>query len=518
MKPTLSFVIQLLAVLFFSQNTFAQLGITTISTVSNNIPTADTIFNRKGAGVQSMFSGLSGRWDSTGTNFKVVFNAGNTDNIAITDIDVAGLGIGTRLPFAAIAKVKRVANAQVGHNGDHFPYFAAVNSLPSATETSGTFLLNAPEVTSMETALVSNNINTGYDNVFQNNNVNVHYGNIERIDYIFSTGFIPAAGADLTKIGFTIYDGGDDANAFKIGGIKSLNNLLDPTGYITPIASVSPANFGNKLLSSFTDFVIFQKDPDFNICESRPSIKVNQNMRGVFVSLANLGFTDGQKVYGFSIFANDIPASSTEAYLLNYEGYPTNSNSNDMLDLVNSLGVYSFNQTVVLSSATVLTASLQQSKVLLQWNTASLLDAQKVYVQRASGNMVYSNLAEINSNQPSFIDETAREDIAYYRLKIITLSGAIKYSNIQVIRSKFSDTQIFPTVANHQLYITSNSIAVNKPISISIFNLDGKLIQSISKTASNSMSVDVTNLQKAMYIISVTQNDNIIIRQKFIKH
>jgi hypothetical protein len=518
MKPKRLLIIQLIFALLFTQSIYAQVGITNINTTANNLPTSDTIFNRKGAGVQSMFSGLSGRWDSIGTNFKVVFNAGNTDNISITDIDVAGLGTGTRLPFTALAKVRRVANAQVGNTGDHFPYFVAVNSAPLSTEKAGIFLLNAPEVTSMETALVSNNINTGYDNIFQNNNVNVHYGNVERIDYIFPTGFTPIAGADLTKIGFTIYDGGDDGNPFKVGGIKTLNNLNDPSDYLTPLASITNANYGNKLLSPFVDVVIFQKDPVFNICESRPSVKVNQNMRGVFVSLASLGFVDGQKVYGFSIFADDIPASSTESYLLNYEGYPTNSNSGDMLDLVNSIGLYVFNQSVVLSSSTVLTATLQSSKVLLQWNATSLANAQKVYLQKASGNMVYDDLAEINTNQSSFVDEAVRETIAYYRLKIITTSGVIKYSNIQLIRSKFSDTQIFPTVATDQLYITLNNIAINKPIYISIFNLGGKLVQSISKTASNSMSVDVANLQNGMYIISLTQNNEVIKRQKFIKN
>jgi Secretion system C-terminal sorting domain len=189
-----------------------------------------------------------------------------------------------------------------------------------------------------------------------------------------------------------------------------------------------------------------------------------------------------------------------------------------MLDLVNSIGLYTFNQSVVLSSSTALTATLQNTKVLLQWNASSLLDAHKVYLQRASGNMVYRSLAEIISNQSSIIDESAREDIVYYRLKIITTNGTIKYSNIQFIRSKVSDTQIFPTVANDQLYITSSTIAVNKPISISIFNVDGKLIQSISKSANRNMTVDVSYLKKAMYIICVTQNNEVVIRQKFIKN
>lgn len=518
MKSKLSLIIQLFPLLFFAKNSRAQFGITSINTISSNLPSADTIFGRKGAGVQSMYSGLSGRWDSASTNFKLVFNAGNTDKVSIADISVTELGVGTRLPITAVTKVRKVANTQVNNTKDHFAYFAVVQSAPSSTQTTGTFSINAPEITSMEDALISNNINTGYDNIFQNNNVNVHYGNIERVDYIIPNGFMPEIGADFRKIGFTIYDGGEDGNPFKIAGIKVLDNLKEPIGYITPLTSITSANYGNKLLSSAEeDFVIFQKDPDFNICESRPSIKVKQNMGGVFVSLASLGFMEGQNVYGFSIFANDIAVSSREAYLLDYKNFPTNTNNNDILDLVNSMGVYSFSQAVVLSSSTILSATLQNAKVFLQWNTGSLVDAQKVYLQRASSNMVYNNIVEITPNQPSFIDETNREDIVYYRLKIITASGPVKYSNIQFVRNKFIGTQIFPTVAKDYLNITSNTNIANKPISIFIHTVDGKLVQTQNKIANDFMTIDISKLQNAVYIITLIQNNELVIRQKFVK-
>lgn len=516
MKTNFSLIIKTFTALLFCQNAFAQFGINSITTNSTDLPTSNIIINRKGAGVQSMYAGLSNRWDSVGTNFNVIFNASNADKISITDIEVAGLGRASSLPFSPLVKVRRVANSIVGHNGDHFPFFAAVNAVPTSSENTGTFLVSAPEVLSMESALVSNNINTGYDNIFQNNNANVHYGNVERIDFIFPNGFIPDAGADLSKVGFTICDGGDDGNAFKIAGIKTINSVNNPTGY-QPLTSITTANYGSKLLSTFKDFAIFQKDPTFNANESRPSVVVNQNMRGTFVSLAHLGFTDGQMIYGFSIFANDILATSTEAYLLDYEGYPTNTNSADMLDLVNSVGVYSINQVVVLSSSTLLTATLQHSKVSLQWNAASITGAQKVFLQRASDNMVYSNLTEITPNQQSYIDETAREDIAYYRLKIISVGGAVKYSNIQIIRSMLFGTNIFPTVTNSQLIIASNTFVPNKSIVISIYNMEGKLVHTQTKKPSSYINMDVSNLQNGMYIISISQNNNLVTREKFIK-
>jgi hypothetical protein len=518
MKQKLKLIIHLLMFSLLVQNTLGQVGINKIIITSTDLPTSDTIFNRKGAGVQSMVSGLEGRWDSSGTNFKVSFNSGNSDNKAISDIDVKNIGVGSRLPFAAIAKVRRVANVQVGNSEYHFPYFAAANSFPSLTETVGTFIINAPEVTSMEAALISNNINIGYDNIFQNNSINAHYGNIERIDYIYPRGFIPAVGADLNKIGFTIYDFGDAGKPFKIGGIKTLNNLNDPSGYITPLASITNLNYGKKLLLEFADFVVFQKDPNYSSSESRPSVVINQNIRGVFVSLASLGYVTGQKVYGFSIFANDIASNATESYLLNYTGFPTNTNSTEMLDLVSSIGLYTFNQNVVLSSTNELRATLQNENVLLQWDSSLFINAQKIYLQKSYSSMIYNDLAEFNDTQTSFIDVTKNGDVVYYRLKIIETNGEIKYSNIQLIKTKFIDTKIFPTVVKDQLYVTSNTIVVNKPIAISVFTVDGKLVKSFSKIASHSMNLDVSNLENAMYIISVTQNDKVLARQKIIKN
>jgi hypothetical protein len=516
MKPKSLIILQTLIATLLCQNIFAQFGITSITTTSSNLPTSDTIFNRKGAGVKSITTGLEDRWDSSGTNFKLVFNAGTEDNTSVSSINITDFGVAYRLPFSVIAKVKRVANTEVASVGNHFPFFVAANEAPASSQAIGVISLNGPEVNSIETALVSNNINTGYNNIFQNNSLNVHYTNIERIDYIFPNGFIPAAGADLRKIGFTIFDACETGNPFKAGGIKSINNANEVSSYVTPILSVAASSFGNKLLSYSRDFVIFQKDPIFNNAESRPSIKFNQNMRGVFISLKKLGFQDGEKVYGFSLFADDILESASESYLLNYQGFPTNSNSGQMLDLVNSIGLYSFNQSV-LASPTVLSATLQNSKVLLQWNATSFADVDKVFLQKASGNMVYNNVSEVATNQSSFIDESLSTDVSYYRLKIIMKSGEIKYSNIQMVHSKISSTQIFPTVANDLLYVSSNNIISNKPVSISIYNLDGKLVQSYTKMGSATMNFEVSSLQKGMYIISVMQNNEVIIRQKFIK-
>lgn len=496
-------------------NVFAQKGITSINTTSVNLQVQDTISNRHGAGVQSSIHGLSDRWDSAGSNFKLVFNAGNSDSLFITDASITG-STGNRLQIPTIAKVRRVSNSAVQNNGNHFSFWAASNSAPLPTENTGIFSINAPDLATMEAGLVSNNINTGFDNVFQNTSVNVHYGNVERIDYIFPNGITTNESVSLSKIGFIIYVYGA-GNPFNIAGISNLDLQKDPSDYSLPLVSVSGSDFGNDLLPTEQSFVIFQKDPLFYGSETRPSARRIANIKGVFISLAELGFTTGQKVYGFSLFANDVPANSTVAALLDFNSFPTNTNSNNMLDLVNSVGLYSFNQTV-LSSPVLLRASVQNLSVVLEWNNESIVNAKKAILQRAGNNMIYYDLKEISSNQIAYTDLSLRTDISYYRLKVFEKNGGIKYSNIQYVNSNKKKAQIFPTVTNDMLYINAQNLKIDKPFTISIYNLDGKLVQTYNPKASSFINLNVSNLQKGMFVIVVAQNNETIISERFQKN
>ncbi len=516
MKTKILLFILFMLCLSITSSMYAQIGITSISTGSSNLPALDPIFNRKGAGIQSGSTGLDGRWDSVGTNYNILFNGGASDSTYITNVTISSLGLGSRLPITAIAKVRRVNNLEVQNTGDHFSFWTTSDAEPLASSTTGNFILNGPQVTSVENALVSNNINTGLDNVFQNNSQFVHYGNIERIDFIIPNGYIIAIGSDLNKIGFTLFDKGV-GDAFKIGGIRNVNASNDPTDYITPLLSVLGNNFGNNLLANDANYVIFQKDPEFYRCEPRPSVKVSSNIRGVFISLADLGFSAGQTVYGFSLFANDVPSASSTSYLQDFMGFPTNTSSGNMLDLVNSIGLYSLSQSVLASSLT-LKATLQNSKVLLQWNNESLLNADKIFLQRANQSMQYNNIVELNLNQGSYVDDRFDANVAYYRLKLIMRDGSVKYSNIQFISTKVNFTQIYPTIANNVLYVKSNSIGVGKLVSVSVYSVEGKLMQTENYLGNNFMSIDINNLKKGMYFVVLTQHNEIIINQKIQKN
>ncbi len=515
----------LLILIFTTEISPAQIPISSITTTSYNLAASPSITGRKGAGVKQNGTALGTRWDSVGTSFTINFNASTTaDSVAINTVTTS-LGIGSLLTLNAIAKIRRVANADVPNTGEHYPFWAAVNAgFPAAAATTGTFDVAAPEITSLESALISNNINSGYDNVFQNTSANVHYGNIERVDYIIPNGFTPSAGADLTKIGFTIYDRGV-GDPFKIAGIKAINASNDPSDYNVITASPFAACLG-VVVSNFTttagllganfNYVIFQRDPRFNNSEFRPSTTGAQNIKGVFISLAALGFTASQKVYGFSLFADDILTTATVASLLNYSAFPTNTANANILDLVNGLGVGNFGQTV-LASSLQLNAQLQNKVVALSFANIGNYNQEKFVLQRAGVNNMYEDIADIINGQKTFVDVHPLSAVSFYRIKIIKQDGSISYSNIQVIANNEKITNIFPTLATDILYIQSSKILLGAPVNISIYSADGKLISNVIETANNLMSYNVTYLARGKYWIIVKQDGKEIAKQLFIK-
>ena len=154
----------------------------------------------------------------------------------------------------------------------------------------------------MEDALLGNIINVGSDNIFRNNEESGG-NNIERIEYIFSDGIQVVS---PNNQGFVVLErGGNDG--FKMAGIQSLSGS-------------TPASYGSALVASTvwgggirvdTDTL---KDPNSGALANLPFREdVNgQSIRGVFISFAQLGFTVGDTVYGYSVVGEDANRTCLE--------------------------------------------------------------------------------------------------------------------------------------------------------------------------------------------------------------
>ncbi|MEO0539808.1 MAG: GEVED domain-containing protein [Cyanobacteria bacterium P01_A01_bin.105] len=192
-------------------------------------------------------------------------------------------------------------------------------------------------INTMADALLGSTMNRGADNVFSNQAGDVASNNIERIDYIVSTG-LAVPSTVLNDIGFLILErGGNDP--FKIAAITSLDASGNPNGF-GPLQTVATSNWGNSGYTLQTTVMRReQSEPNY-----RPSHIVGaQPVRGVFTSLADLGTTAGQTIYGYALFPSDINASND---LINLSDFPTDTSGGSGeggMDLVAGGGIFAQN-------------------------------------------------------------------------------------------------------------------------------------------------------------------------------
>lgn len=171
----------------------------------------------------------------------------------------------------------------------------------------------ADRIYTEEEALSGMVLNRGSDNTFDNNRGATISNNIERVDFLFSTGLVVGAAA-LGKSGFPVFER-SGGNSFGIAAITAVDGSGTPTSY-GPLVIISN-NTGNALTAALSTVSFKQEDSETllePISQSSP-----QEVKGVFVSFADLGIASGQAIYGYSLFGEDTPLA---ADLVDYTGFP----------------------------------------------------------------------------------------------------------------------------------------------------------------------------------------------------
>ena len=153
----------------------------------------------------------------------------------------------------------------------------------------------APSVEQSFNALT---LNIGSDEFFVNDpSSGVHYSNIERIDFIFQQGFVSSAPAES---GFAVFERNGNDN-FKMAVVTGIDAVGNPTSFGT-IININSSQFGAGLKPvNYTIFV--KEDTDTNFKPSQTG--GTQQIRGVYISLQDLGIAAGAVFYGYVILPND---------------------------------------------------------------------------------------------------------------------------------------------------------------------------------------------------------------------
>ncbi|WP_337002244.1 MULTISPECIES: beta strand repeat-containing protein [unclassified Microbacterium] len=179
-----------------------------------------------------------------------------------------------------------------------------------------------PGSRTMFDVLSDNVLTDGADNVFANaGGANVN--NIERLDVKRE----PFSTIDPAGTGVIIAErGGNDA--FKMAAITAVAGDGTPTAF-GPVLPVTVAAWGGaaNLIPSVSS-TILRKDVTDTVWHPSDTSS-GQNIRGIYISLAELGITAGQTVYGIALVGNDETSMNPPTWNLT-----TDANTTGGLDLV----------------------------------------------------------------------------------------------------------------------------------------------------------------------------------------
>jgi len=174
-------------------------------------------------------------------------------------------------------------------------------------------------------------INRGWLDVFANDD-----NNIERVDFIFSKGLVAPSGSGLGKTGFISTEKNAN-NPTVMAVITGLDANGDPLTY-APLVKIWPHNTGGEVIKygktdkSF-DFSFVQDGSTVAGQDKKPTkTGISTEPMGVaFVTLDDLAITEGQTIYGFSYFSQDIYGTNIDP--VDYNSFPTDtSGDRDVAD------------------------------------------------------------------------------------------------------------------------------------------------------------------------------------------
>lgn len=155
----------------------------------------------------------------------------------------------------------------------------------------------------------------------------------------------------------------------------------------------------------------------------------------------------------------------------------------------------------------------------LTWNTASEINSDKFEIERmVNGVGGYTKVGEVKAagfsnveKYYNFTDELGdlNADFIIYRIKQIDLNGEFKYSNFVYLNLAKAITKyqvsVYPNPASSDLKITISN--TKGSFDFSFTNAMGQSV--MEGTSNNDASIDVSNLPKGVYVITVSNDGEI---------
>ncbi len=461
---------------------------------------------------------------ASGTNTYVsganTYNWGVSPNNTITSVNGFTSG-GFSYTYAShlngVVRMRRVNNT--GTSGNFTLIWAEANG------TATTFNMFPEYQNEMELFFDGRVYNKGTDNFFDNTSPNSN--NIERLDWIFASGF---SNSQPTKVGFAVFERGNAGghDPFCIAAITAVDGLGNPTAYSNTIVRVAATSYGDP--GPNVTYRILKAQNPADLIDAGTG---TQNRGGVIISLANLGIAANQTVYGYSLFANDLPGGATGIDLLtvtNATFFPTNTAGLGGIDLIAITGVYIEN-TILPFKLYDFAGDEYNGNVTLRWKAADEASIAYYEIEKSYDARQFEKLTQVNVKPVAAGDNvytvtdvlnTVVAAKAWYRIKSVDVNGKTTYSaTILINAGKNNETlTLYPNPVKNELVASIYAVSLTKATLV-VNALSGAAVFTKSivlQKGNNAIAVEEINkLPAGIYQLVIQKEGGIMLSRQFIK-
>ncbi len=185
--------------------------------------------------------------------------------------------------------------------------------------------------------------------------------------------------------------------------------------------------------------------------------------------------------------------------------------------------------TVVLP-LTLLSQSVQAvgNDALVQWKTVDEINHAYYEVQASGNGQNFAGAGHVLSQpgngqkQYTFTHTNAISlgNKVYYRLKMVSVAGAVVYSNIMLVRFGAKGqliTDVFPNPVTDRVNIVTTGISSSQPVRLRIADLGGRIVGTKQVTGNGTISIDMSSYTNGVYFLEAELPDGTKQRFKLVK-
>lgn len=165
--------------------------------------------------------------------------------------------------------------------------------------------------------------------------------------------------------------------------------------------------------------------------------------------------------------------------------------------------------------------------VQMVWVTSHETGARVFRIERSRNAQLWEVIGEIESpgspgsqNIYNFVDSDPGTGLVYYRVKEIDPDGVYKLSSVRSLRMELqmATDKLYPNPAHSSIHIRYKK-TTDSNSKLLVYNVKGQTMRSVNLSAGTDVHLlDVSGLQKGVYMIHIRHADGMLYNHSFIKY